>query len=123
MTERLFASRPELTEKQFQHTITEGLTYCGWAYNHVFRSQMKDGRWRTTTTAKGFPDLQAVKPGFILVIEVKADKGRFEPGQEKWLAMFHDAGALSWCLRPRDSWEDIASWIQHPERAPSRFGW
>jgi Holliday junction resolvase len=115
---------PQATEREWQKTLVAALEVYGWHVNHTFMLQTRDGRWRTGTTAKGFPDLQALRGSWQLAIEVKGYKTAVEEEQLVWLARFANLpAARAWILRPQDDWSDIQRWMRDPEHAPRRFGW
>lgn len=123
MEQRLFDPPPELSEKQFQDVIRQALRREGWLHNHIYRTKTAKGAWRTSTTAVGFPDLLAIRPGHVLAIEMKSNVGKVEADQLVWLEGFLEAGALAWVCRPRDDWQLLARWISRPGIAPRFYGW
>lgn len=85
------------TEQELQKRITRLAKEFGWLVNHTYRARLEDGTWRTTTTAKGWPDLVLVHPGWgrIVVLEVKGPKGRSSPEQQRWVAAFQAVAAAA----------------------------
>ena len=118
------------SEADWQRTICEALTLYGWHWNHVRRSVARRGtdgkpdQWMTTTSAKGWPDLMALRDSWLLVIEVKGEKTPFGREQIDWLRRFSQLpSSRVWVLRPHDPWEGICFWLQYPDKAPARYGW
>jgi hypothetical protein len=121
--DRLFPVPPVLSERTWQSILQDALTREGWAYNHVFRMKSAKGRWMTSTTAVGWPDLLAVRGPHILAIEVKAAKGVIGPHQLEWLERFAAIPTgFAWILSPKDSWQEIANWLHDPSKAPKVHG-
>jgi hypothetical protein len=74
------------------------LTLGGWRWHHIRRSdeavQQGDPGW---------PDIVGVRGPVLLVRELKAEKGRYEPGQREWLEAIAGVTRVdvgTW--RPRD---------------------
>lgn len=113
---------PPIGEKAWQSTLVSTLEAFGYEVNHNYPLRTKHG-WRTGSTAKGWPDLTALRGSWLLAIEVKDDATPFQEGQIEWLARF----ALLRCaralvLRPRDDWPTIVEWIRRPHTAPLCYG-
>jgi hypothetical protein len=110
-------------EREFQKTLVGVLELFGYQVNHTYPLRTEHG-WRTGTTAIGWPDLTAVRPPRLLVIEVKGEHTPLEEAQRAWLSLF--AGipcARAWVLRPTDPpWPDVQAWIRRPKEAPRVYG-
>lgn len=109
-------------EKRFQRKIVETLEAYGYETNHTFPLMTEHG-WRTGTTAKGWPDLTALRIPRILAIEVK-DDGKYPPPEQRaWLTLFSEIPSCrAWCLRPSDDWDLIVEWIRRPANSPRVYG-
>ena len=60
---------------------------AGWLVHHDRPARRRDGAYRTHIAGDaGFPDLVLAKAGRVLFVEVKAQRWRWQPGQEAWLA-------------------------------------
>lgn len=65
---------------------------------HVFPSQVRAGKFITTTSSPGFPDLWCLWPGYLVVLELKRDrktkgqKARYEV-QQRWINGLQGIGA------------------------------
>ena len=123
---QLFPVAPKLSERQWQHVLQGRFSEEEWAWQHVYRMQSAKGRWMTSTTATGWPDLTAWRRGYVLAIECKSGtaKWHLEPGQLDWLERFAEIPTgRAWLLDPlHTDWQDIANWIHDPESAPRRVG-
>lgn len=112
----------KLTERQWQTTLTEALERLGYLVNHVFPMKTKRG-YRTGTTVKGWPDLEASGKGHILYIEVKGPKTVITAEQVDVLLHLSKAEcARCWILRPKDDWQMISNWIARPADSPKTYG-
>lgn len=85
------------TEDDLHIALTGAATAYGWRWHHVRRSDRA-----ITEGAPGFPDLVLVRREAILVIETKAETGRYEAGQREWLDAFTRAGAYAMVAKPSD---------------------
>lgn len=75
-----------LTEKAIQIGIMQALGYKGWRVIKMPPS--------IYTSGKGIPDLLCMNWGVTVWIEVKTEKGKLSPTQEKMGNMITDAGGL-----------------------------
>ena len=122
----LFDLRAQVGESDFQKKVLiPALKRFEYLVNYVFTMQTKDGRWLTSTTLKGLPDIMAVGHGHTLWIEVKGAHGAISAAQVIILDRFAELVPTNrcWILDPTDDWQAIANWIARPEDAPRRFGW
>lgn len=69
-------SADTLTEKQFMAQVLELAKLQGWLVYHTHDSRRSE---------PGFPDLVLVRDGRLVFAELKAEKGRVSPVQQKWL--------------------------------------
>lgn len=77
-----------------------------WKVNHVFRSKLADGSWRTTCSV-GWPDLTMVRGDRIVFAELKDRRGKVDPTQDEWLDTLAEvpcAEVFTW--RPAH-WEQV----------------
>lgn len=90
------------SEQEIQNEIRVGLSKAG---HMVFRTnvgkvKMMDGRWFDTGLPKGHPDLYGFRSdGQIFYIEVKNEKGRVRPAQEKFIEVVKQRGAKAGVAR------------------------
>lgn len=69
-----------ISEKQFSQQVFDLARLNGWL---AFRYPT----WQRTATTPGFPDLVLVRPGEILFLELKSEKGTISAAQESVLAL------------------------------------
>lgn len=91
------ATRLGWTEEQFKAEVIREATSRGWLKHHDRPARTEHG-WRTAIEGDpGFPDLCLARDGFVLLVELKSEKGRVSPEQAQWIK---HSGAEVW--RPRD---------------------
>jgi len=95
------------TEEQFQQQVIDLARFLGYRVAH-FRPAKTDKGWRTPVSAdgKGFPDLFLVRPGRLIVAEIKSETGKLSPEQEAWLEAIDAGGGEAYCWRPSE-WDNI----------------
>lgn len=86
-----------MSEEQFQQRIID---YCELRGLLVFHDH--DSR----RNQPGFPDLVIVGRHGVIFAELKTDKGKLRPDQEKWLLGLHRAGAIAVIWRP-SMWDKV----------------
>lgn len=112
-----------ILERDWQATLVQLLERLGWSVNHTRPGRGKKGVWTTPTTAKGWPDLVALRGPWLLAIEVKGPTTVVTPEQIVWLARFAELGCgRAWLLRPDAPIDEVAKWMAHPAQAPASFG-
>lgn len=83
----------ELTEAAFQRRVIGLARAYDWRIYHApdNRPAGKSGRAQRMAdrTAVGFPDLLLIRPGRLVVAELKTRTGKIGPGQREWLDAFH----------------------------------
>ena len=106
-----------LSETEFQSQIVQLARITGWRVNHTRRSRGKGGKWATTTSCIGFPDLTLWNPRHhrVLFVELKTDTGKLTDEQTAVLQSLQDAGADVRVWRPAD-WNVVQQILTHPER-------
>lgn len=97
------------TERDFQQAVMDLAHLSGWETLHV-RTSMQQGRYLTATTgtmAKGWPDLVLIHRSRqrLLIVELKADKGRLRPDQSRVLSMLWQV-----IEGPGRDWVQVAVW-------------
>lgn len=100
----------EVTEAEFQQQVVELATICGWTALHVRRSIGRRGgkqAYQTTTSIKGWVDLLLWRPGQIIAVELKREKGRLTDEQRECLSGLAAAGVPVYVWRPSD-FEELA---------------
>lgn len=76
-----------VTEAQVEATIYDLLNLYGWHWIHHRPARIINDGWRTPTKgtgAEGFPDIVAIRPPRLLLIELKGTRGRLSLTQKTW---------------------------------------
>lgn len=97
-----------MSEAQWQKRVTDYAAWKGWAWIHVRPARKKDDEWRTPVSGplgKGWPDLLLVRRDRVVALELKSDRGKPSPEQERVLAVLSGA-VQAMVARPRD-WDHI----------------
>ena len=107
----------EMSEAQYQGWIIEQAQAAGWVLQfHVLRGQVKGGQWVTNTSSRGVPDLWLLRPstGQLVVLEVKAWRGRPTPEQLQWVAGLQSVpGVEAFIVGPADA-ADVLDLLARP---------
>lgn len=106
-----------LSEQEWQKQVEEALRWYGWWWMHIPPNVVVcPGCHRKIYRgiARGFPDILAIKPPYILWIELKTERGALDPDQQRVHAMLQDCGQRVLRVRPRDR-ETVLNLIAHPE--------
>ena len=105
---RLLLAR-EWSEAALQRAVIEAAKMQGWLVYHARPGMMRSGKWATPTQGNpGLPDLIMVegkvegRPRDVLFIELKADRGKVSPDQQRWLDALKEAGQDVRVWRPSD---------------------
>tara|TARA_R110002020_G_scaffold46470_1_gene132175 strand:- start:219 stop:536 length:318 start_codon:yes stop_codon:yes gene_type:complete len=87
-----------ISEKDFMESIVQLARNTGWMVYHTYDSR------RSTA---GFPDLVMTKHKRLVIAEIKTEKGKTTPAQDKWLETLRTARGVKVKLwRPSD-WPEI----------------
>jgi hypothetical protein len=104
-----------MPERALQGQIEALARMAGWAVWHDRATNLPRACWhcgrppRVRRNVRGFPDLVLVKPGRLVVAELKSEAGRLSPDQRAWLALFRAVpGVEVYEWRPAD-WEQIVA--------------
>lgn len=98
----------QISERDFQGMVVAFAALSGW----TFSFHQLDSRGSNA----GFPDLILMRPPELLVVELKAEKGRVTEAQSAWIEAFAACGVEARVFRPSD-WDEIEARLR---RAPSR---
>jgi hypothetical protein len=101
MTTALFP----LTEKEWMAQVVELAKVLGFRVYHP---------WLSIRSERGFPDLTLCKPGRLVFIELKTDKGKVTPKQLEWLVALGEAGAEAYVFRPAQ-WDELVATLGGPQ--------
>ena len=67
----------KVRERDFQQQIVQAASFYGWMVYHTYDSRRSQ---------PGFPDLVLCHPGGdFLLVELKTERGRVRPEQQRWL--------------------------------------
>ena len=81
-----------ISEKELSQHVVSLARMLGWKV-------ARWPTWRPTGTDPGVPDLLLVRDGVILLIELKAEKGKLSEAQKEWLEA---SGGQILVYRPQD---------------------
>lgn len=83
-----------VTERALQQRIIDTATALKWRSFHVFDSRRSEPGW---------PDLVLLRPPRLLFVELKSEKGRLTPEQQRWLDLLAQVPGVETAVwRPRD---------------------
>jgi hypothetical protein len=110
-----------MTEDEFQAQVIKFAKFHGWRVAHFRPLMDSKNRWRTAVQGDGvgFPDLILVKPGLLIVAELKVGKRKPTSAQYEWLEDFERAGIPAYTWRPSD-WSEIEAVLSGTE-VPATF--
>ena len=94
-----------MTEKDLKSIVLNIARRYGWMVHHDLPAMNIRGRWATHVEGDvGFPDLVLVHPnrGQVMVVELKAARGKTTTSQDNWLDAFALAGIENHVVRPAD---------------------
>ncbi|HEY0891272.1 MAG TPA: VRR-NUC domain-containing protein [Nocardioides sp.] len=97
-----------MTEAEWQRQVLALAERHGWRSMHVRRSQARAGRWSTTTSVAGWPDLLLWRPGRVVAAELKAENGALSLAQRAVLDELAEAGLEVHVWKPSDLDEVLA---------------
>ena len=91
-----------MTEREWQTLVVETARWAGWRVHHTPPAQTPTGRWLTPTEGhNGWPDLVLAHPKRgVIIVELKADKGRLSDAQVEWLHVLAQGGVETAVWRP-----------------------
>lgn len=96
MARRAISASGELTEHAWQAQVIGLARLYGWRIFHAVDNRPAGRTGRPQRLAapegKGYPDLTLIKVPRLVVAELKTRTGRLGPGQQEWIAAFHQLG-------------------------------
>lgn len=95
-------------EDDFKDWVIELATRLGWRVHHARPARTQRGYRTPIQGHRGFPDLALARAGVVWLVELKAERGRFGPGQREWLAELGDR-AVVWRPADRDRIVEVLS--------------
>lgn len=106
-----------MSEADWQRRVVDTAQRLGWRVCHIRNVRVGHGRSTRYLVPYegdgGLPDLILARRGVVLLVELKAEKGGFKPGQVDWLRA---AGPNGFCWRPSD-WPTVQA-VLRGEPAP-----
>jgi len=88
-----------MTEDELLSNVLYAAKLLRWRRYHV-----RNSRAGIIQGESGFPDLVLLRPPRLLIVELKAPKGRTTPEQREWLAGFLDVPCLEVAIWRPDDW-------------------
>jgi hypothetical protein len=108
----------KMLERDWQKVVESALDAFGWWFAHVPANVVMCPRCKTKVyrgIRKGIPDILAIKPPYILWLELKTEHGRLETEQREVGDMLQACGQTFVEARPRDR-AALLDLIAHPEQ-------
>lgn len=91
-----------MKEADLLKAIVKAARLYGWMVHHDLPvTTWRKGEARTRTAVMGdpgFPDLVLARAGEVIIVELKTETGRFQPGQKEWLR----ALGTAYVVKPHD---------------------
>ena len=93
-----------MTESQFQAQVVTLAESLGWEWMHVGRTGKYNANGAKGTLGTGWPDLTLVRGNRILFVELKAEKKKTTPAQDRVMLILDQlwAGDAVHIWRPSD---------------------
>lgn len=108
-----------MNHEEWQAEVVRLAKSLAWSVLHVRRSIGKGGKWVTTTSITGFPDLFLFKPGFgCAAIELKVGRDKPTLEQALVLASLQAAGVRTLVAYPADAQAVVDLLTVRPAQAP-----
>lgn len=107
-----------LSEKQWQKQVEDALDAFGWWHNHNPPNVVvcPHGVRIYRGIKRGVPDIWAIKPPYMLWIELKTERGQLDADQRLVMGLIRACGLRALHARPRDrAW--LLELIAHPENS------
>ena len=98
-----------MLEKEIQKEANKYLRELGILYIHIPQIQ---NRKRGVSELSDIPDLLFWVNGKSYAVELKAEKGKLRPGQEKWLDRFKDAGHEYFVIRSVEAFKELVNGLR-----------
>jgi hypothetical protein len=98
------------SEAAFQAQVEQLAAFYGWNLRYHppdnIPRHTRTGRVVVQDVTAGFPDLWLIREPELVVAELKTEKGRLSPAQERWIAALTACGLEVYIWRPSD-FDDI----------------
>lgn len=92
--------RGVVSEAQLLRSVLYRARKWGWSYARATKVLTPHGL--VTPMSRGWPDLILARPGRLLAVELKSNRGSLRPEQRRWLDILQAAGVETYVWRPRD---------------------
>jgi hypothetical protein len=106
-----------LSETRWQKQVERALDAFGWWWMHVPPNVIVcefTGRRHYRGIRKGVPDIWAIRPPYMLWLELKTETGARRPEQDQVMDKIRACDLLAIAARPRDR-EQVLALLSHPE--------
>jgi hypothetical protein len=112
LNDKLLLSK--ISETAFERKIMKAAKLRGWLVTHFRPAQSQSGNWLTPLSGDpGFVDLVMCKPPWLIMAELKSERGTVSPEQRTWgLALSKCPGVFYAVWKPRH-WALIDSILEH----------
>ena len=90
-----------ITEAQWQRTVIDIASACGWVYYHPPRAGFRSNGTVRHVPA-GFPDLVLARDTRLIFAELKRETGKTTEAQDAWLAALARTSSETYIWRPSD---------------------
>ena len=105
----------KLSEEQWQRQVEGALDAFGWWYFHIPPTVLvcPHGTRIYRGIRKGIPDICAIRPPYMIWLELKTERGHVSAEQKRVMDMLRACGLIALHARPRDR-EQVLQLITHP---------
>lgn len=105
---------PVISEASFQSAVIELAQMSAWKVAH-FRAARTSTGWRTPVSGDGagYPDLTLARAPELLIVELKAERGKLSAAQREWLQALDMCGVEIAIWRP-SQWDEIQERLTRP---------
>jgi hypothetical protein len=97
-----------VSEADWLRTAGDTLDLHGWSWIHHRPARRAHGQWATATqgnSARGWPDIFAVRGPRAIALELKTITGRVTTEQTDWLERLRAAGVEAHLIRLPQDWD------------------
>jgi hypothetical protein len=101
-----------VSEADWLRTVGDTLDLYGWAWIHHRPARRAHGKWETATqgnSARGWPDIFAVRGLRAIALELKTTTGRITTGQTGWLERLRLVGVDAYLIRLPQDWDHFTT--------------
>jgi hypothetical protein len=105
-------NQQRVSEADWLRTVGATLDLYGWAWIHHRPAPRTNGRWTTPTqgsSARGWPDIFAVRGPRAIALELKTATGRVTAEQTDWLEKLRLVGVEAHLIRLPQDWDRFSA--------------